>query len=238
MPTTQPKGKRVRRARGSLSREEILAGASELIERHGLRPLSMPGLARHLGSGVTSIYWYFRSKDELLVALVEHVTNQLCARLPPVSRRPWDEEFEDYFLAFREEARRTPVFLELFAHHPRFLFSPPAVARTLVQRLEDEKLVLVRAGLSAEQASQVHSICSTYTGGFVLLEHRLVDEHPKGSVDEQADPLVAGLDPLASPTLTQLQSFENTPWLDDAHFRLGLRILIEGIRAEFDALRS
>jgi AcrR family transcriptional regulator len=235
MATTQPK--RVRRARGSLSREEILAGASELIERHGLRPLSMPGLARHLGSGVTSIYWYFRSKDELLVALVEHVTNELCARLPCVSDRPWDEEFEAYFLAFREEARRAPVFLELFAHHPRFLFSPPAVAMTLVRRLEDEKLVLVRAGLSAEQASQVHSICSTYTGGFVLLEHRLVDEHPKGSVDEQVDPLVAGLDPLGSPTLTQLQSFESTPWLDDAHFRQGLRILIEGIRAEFDVLR-
>ncbi|MAG33581.1 MAG: hypothetical protein CL908_22110 [Deltaproteobacteria bacterium] len=238
MGTTEPKRKRVRRARGSLSREEILAGAGELIEQHGLRPLSMPGLARHLGSGVTSLYWYFRSKDELLVALVEHVTNELCARLPPVSDRPWDQEFEVYFIAFREEARRAPVFLELFAHHPRFLFSPPAVARTLIRRLEDEKSVLVRAGLSAEQASQVHSICSTYTGGFVLLEHRLVDEPSKDGADRQIDPLIAGLDPLTSPTLTQLQSFESAPWLDDAHFRLGLRILIEGIRTEFEALRS
>jgi len=35
--------KPTRRARGSMSREDILAGARELIERHGLRELSMPG---------------------------------------------------------------------------------------------------------------------------------------------------------------------------------------------------
>jgi AcrR family transcriptional regulator len=42
----------------------------------------MPVLARELGSGVTSIYWYCRSKDELVVALAERVEQQLYARLP------------------------------------------------------------------------------------------------------------------------------------------------------------
>jgi AcrR family transcriptional regulator len=37
-----------RRARGSLSEEEILEGAKELVERHGLHELSMPALARTL----------------------------------------------------------------------------------------------------------------------------------------------------------------------------------------------
>ena len=58
---------RARRQRGSLSEEEILDGAHALIARGGLDALSMPALARELAAGVTSIYWYFRNKEELLV---------------------------------------------------------------------------------------------------------------------------------------------------------------------------
>lgn len=228
--------KRKRRARGSLSREEILGGARDLIEKHGLQELSMPGLARHLGSGVTSIYWYFRSKQELLVALAEFVTHEVYARLPPVSDRPWNEELEAYFTAFREEARKKLVFLELFAHHPRFLFTRPEVTKILVPRIEDELSVLVQAGLSTEQAAHVYSVGSAYTRGFILLEHHLVGEQPDDSVEEKLDPLIAGLDPAAYPTLTQLPSFERAMWLDDERFRFGLRLLIAGIFSEFDEL--
>ena len=33
--------------------------------------LSMPVLAKHLDVGVTSIYWYFRRKDDLLDAMTD-----------------------------------------------------------------------------------------------------------------------------------------------------------------------
>ena len=52
-------------------------------------------------------------------------------------------------------------------------------------------------------------------------------------MDEQVDRLVAGLDPRRYPTLTRLPSFERAMWLDDAQFRLGLGLLIDGIRREF-----
>jgi AcrR family transcriptional regulator len=218
-----------------MSREEILAGARRLIERKGLRELSMPGLARYLRSGVTSLYWYFRSKDDLLVALAEEVATELYQRLPPVGDRAWDRELEAWFVAFREEARRTPVYLALFEHHARFLFSRPAVAQLIVRRLEDVTAILVGAGFSAEQAAHIYGVCSVYTRGFVLLEHGLVGENPESGVDEVIDRTVARLDPKAFPTLTQLPSFERAMWLDDTQFRLGLRLMIEGIRRELDA---
>ncbi len=228
----------MRRARGSLSREQILFGARELIERHGLVQLSMPGLARQLGSGVTSIYWYFRSKEELLVALAAQATEELYARLPPVSEKGWDEELEAYFVAFRAEAQRTHVYLELFTRYPRFLFTHTEVSRTVIPRLEEEFSVLVRAGLSVEDAAQVYSICSAYTRGFVLLEHDLVGEDPGDGASERVDHLVAGLDPAKFPNLTQLTSFDRTMWLDDTRFRFGLRLLIEGIRTRFEVLST
>ena len=57
--------KRKRRERGSIDPEEIINGAFELAEEVSIDNLSMPMLGKHLGVGVTSIYWYFRKKDDL-----------------------------------------------------------------------------------------------------------------------------------------------------------------------------
>lgn len=59
-PSHSPK--RERRRRGSITAEDIIAGAFELAEEIGISGLSMPLLAKHLDVGVTSIYWYFRKR--------------------------------------------------------------------------------------------------------------------------------------------------------------------------------
>ncbi len=226
-----------RRTRGSLSPEEILAGANALIQQQGLAELSMPRLARRLRSGVTSIYWYFRSKDELLVALAEQVSKELYARLPPVSDGPWDRELEAYFVAFREQARRLPVYLELFGRHGRLLVSQQTIAEPIVRRLEDEIAVLARAGLTPEEAAHAYAVCSAFTRGFVLLEAAHETELREG-VDEGIDRAIASLDPASFPTLTRLSSFGGAMRLGDSHFRFGLRLVIEGLRSQYPALRA
>jgi len=215
-----------RRPRGSLSRDEILAAASELIARRGLRELSMPGLARQLGSGVTSLYWYFRSKDELLVVLAERVTAELYARLPAVQERPWAEELIAYFSAFREAARHSPVYLELFGRSARHLLSRPSVARRVMERFEVEIAVLLRAGLAPEHAARFYELCSIYTRGFVLLEHGLATERSDAEADE----------PVDFPILPSAPAFGRSLCPDDAQFQLGLRLLIDGARRQFPAL--
>ena len=110
---------RTRRARGSLSADVILDAAEQIVDHDGLHGLSMPILARALGSGVTSIYWYFRSKDDLVVALADRVEQRLFARLPPVGDGPWDDELVAYFSAYRELIHRTPVYRETFSFRLR-----------------------------------------------------------------------------------------------------------------------
>ena len=58
-----------RRPRGSLDVEEIITGAFELAEEVSIAGLSMPVLAKHLDVPVTSIYWHFRKKEQLLDAI-------------------------------------------------------------------------------------------------------------------------------------------------------------------------
>jgi AcrR family transcriptional regulator len=101
---TPASAKPARRARGSMSAAEILDTAKRLIERDGIRRLSMPLLAKELGSGVTSIYWYFRSKDDLLEALTAEVLRDMHRQLPPVGDGPWEDELLAYFVAFRHRA--------------------------------------------------------------------------------------------------------------------------------------
>jgi AcrR family transcriptional regulator len=223
------RGRTTRRARGSLSREEILDGAQELVEAQGLQQLSMPALAKHLKSGVTSIYWYFRSKDDLLEALTDRVTKDMYLKLPPIGEGAWDDELVGYFTAFRNLLEATPIYREVFAYRARLLFSRAAFAPVLFRRLDDGLSLFMRAGLNAEQAAQAFNACSNFTRGFVILEHGLESE----SVDPATTEKLHHLDPVKFPTLGQLEDFERVMWLDDNQFQFGLRLLIAGIRKQY-----
>lgn len=226
---SSPGARAPRRARGSLSPDEILDGAQELVERHGLQQLSMPALAKHLKSGVTSIYWYFRSKDDLLEALTDRVTRQMYRALPPVGDGPWDEELIEYYVAFRQLLEDTPIYREVFAYRARLLFLRAAMGQSMMRRLEEGLSLFTRAGLTPDQAAEAHNACSNYTRGFVILEHGLESEDG----DEDATGTMLRLDPAQFPTLSQLTDFDKVMWLDDEQFRFGLRLLVEGVRRRF-----
>jgi AcrR family transcriptional regulator len=49
----------------------------------------MPLLGKHLGVGVTSIYWYFRKKDDLLNAMTDRALRQFAVATPYVEAGDW-----------------------------------------------------------------------------------------------------------------------------------------------------
>jgi len=221
-----PLGKNERRARGSLSREEILEGAHAIVAEGGLRALSMPTLAKRLRSGAASIYWYFESKDELLTALTDRVSRDVYRQLPPIGDGPWHEEIFEYFAAFRDLVRSYPVYLEVFTYRVRFLFLHAAMAPSMLRRLEAGLAVFERAGLTPQQAIDAMNACSNYTRGYFVLEHDMSldrDTHP---------PALTVAD--GHPVLGRVGGFDDQLFLDDEQFRLGLRLLIAGIRLQIE----
>jgi AcrR family transcriptional regulator len=195
-----------------------------MVERNGLRQLSMPALAEQLHSGVTSIYWYFRSKDDLLDALTDRVTREMYHSLPPIGDGTWDDELVEYFVAFRQILEDTPLYREIFAFRARGLFARTAMAPAILRRLEDGLDLLVRAGLSPDQAADAFNACSNYTRGFVLLEHGL---------DERDRPSLWALEPAELPTLSKVSNLDRVMCLDDQQFRFGLRLLVDGLVHKF-----
>ena len=61
---------------------EILDGAERHLKEGGYNALSVAALARELGIAHNAIYWYFPSKDDLIVATFEHMVQKLLARKP------------------------------------------------------------------------------------------------------------------------------------------------------------
>jgi AcrR family transcriptional regulator len=224
---------RTRRARGSLSANEILDAAAKIVEHESLDQLSMPQLARTMGCGVTSLYWYFRSKDELVVALVERVTRDAFTRLPPVGNGPWDEELVDYFANFRSLMHRTPLYREVFAHRSRLTFEANRLRRQVLRRTDAGLELLTRAGFTPQHAAVLHTIFSNYTMGFILREYGAADEDEEdvAAVNSSVARLGAG----ELPTLSQVDDYGYIRAFDDEQFLAGLRLLLQGVRRELEA---
>src|ERR1700761_9231707 len=51
--------------------EQILQAARELFQQHGLLKVTMDDVARAIGKGRSSLYYYYKSKEEILDAVMD-----------------------------------------------------------------------------------------------------------------------------------------------------------------------
>lgn len=227
---------RQRRARGSLSREEILDGARRLIDSDGLQGLSFPRLARQLKAAASSLYWYFPSKDDLLAALVDEVTREMYLRLAPIGDGPWDDEVVAYHLAFRRLLESSSVYREVFVYRAQTLFLGSRMAPHLLRSIEAELAMFVRAGLSPDEAAQAFNAFSVYTRTFVLIERGVdeeeIDDDTLRLIDFSLAQVAADL-----PSVSSLGGVETLVRLDDELFRTGLHVLVAGLSERHPVLR-
>ncbi|WJV48619.1 TetR/AcrR family transcriptional regulator [Streptomyces flavofungini] len=63
--------------RETLTRDQIVKAAIELLDAEGVDGLSMRRLGRHLGSAATAMYWHVGSKDKLIALAGDHVWGEV-----------------------------------------------------------------------------------------------------------------------------------------------------------------
>ena len=165
---------RQRRARGSITPEAVIDGAFELATTEGLDGLSMPRLARHLDVGVTSIYWYFKSKDELLDALTEEAFKRFYRQMPPLTGRRWDDVLREYFRNFRRILREDDVLCDLCVM--RTMKHTDETLALTSAHVEEVMGILAEQGFSWDSAYEAYAALSVYTRGGLFIE-RLIRAH-------------------------------------------------------------
>lgn len=160
--------KRPRRPRGSIDVEDIINGAFELAEEVTLNGLSMPMLAKHLGVAITSIYWHFRKKAELLDAMTDRATKQYHFSMPFVEDATWQEGLRKHFLEVRQVFRDKPVLCDLILMRTGEL-SVDTMQDSL-KNLEAAINTMVEAGFSPADALDLYMTLSLHIRGAAVLE--------------------------------------------------------------------
>lgn len=223
---------RKRRARGSISAAEILRGAYELATEESLDALSMPRLAQRLDVGVTSIYWYFRSKEELLDTLADRAAAEFVRGFTVPDDLPWDEHLRAYFRNFRRLFVQDPLLCDLIIMRgPR---QTPGRTRMAAERIDLVLRKLVTAGFPPETAMDTYGSLRVFTEGAIMMERLVLEsEDPPLTAGPAADE-VAGLEvlPRLAPTRRLTSSAEQDFEFGLENALRGLRVLLEDLLAE------
>lgn len=141
--------------RNPLSRERIVETSLRVLEQDGWDALSMRRLAQELDVWPMAVYRYFRDKDELVDALVDHTAGTI--ELPATEGR-WRDQLRGLLDAARSGLGRLPP--ELRTRLGALLVAPdaPGLAKQGIELLES-------AGLEAEQARMGWSALGAYVIG-------------------------------------------------------------------------
>jgi AcrR family transcriptional regulator len=158
--------RRQRRERGSISVDEIINGAFEVASEVSIDNLSMPLLARRLDVGVTSIYWYFRKKDELLDAMTDRALAQYAFTVPSIDASNWRESLRNHALTMRRQFLEDPILCDLVLIRGHY---GAGALHGALQEIEHPVAALVEAGLTPEQAVETYGAISVHTRGSAVL---------------------------------------------------------------------
>jgi AcrR family transcriptional regulator len=129
--------------------------------------MTMPQLAASLNVGVTSIYWYFKSKRELLDAMTEEALSSFYESMPPLRSQGWQDMLREFFVNFYTLLAADPLKCDLIVR--RIGGQDGGEMRTWA-RAEELLAALTDAGFPPSLAQHAFFTLSIYTQGFLLVE--------------------------------------------------------------------
>lgn len=96
-------------------RESILRAAEKLFQRWGIRKTTMEDIAREAGKGKSTLYYYFKSREEVLVAVasIQIVRIMAAAREEIENKATAKEKLMAYAFTTLREVRRAIALYEI-----------------------------------------------------------------------------------------------------------------------------
>lgn len=99
--------------RGRLTQELIVKESLRLLDEHGTAGFSLPKLGRALGADPTAVYRHFASKDDLVLAIADHLIEEAMADISP--RECWVDTVIEVARRLRRTYRAHPAAASLSA---------------------------------------------------------------------------------------------------------------------------
>ncbi len=143
-----------------VNRETVIAEALDLLDEVGFDAVSTRRLATRLGVEQPTLYWHFRSKAELLVAMADEAMAPHATAPLPMPSDDWRTWFAENTRSFRRTLLLRRDGARLHAG------SRPRV--TDIDRIAHKIAFLVASGLREQDARMAMLAASHFTVGSVL----------------------------------------------------------------------
>ncbi|CAJ1505925.1 TetR/AcrR family transcriptional regulator [[Mycobacterium] kokjensenii] len=145
---TASRSRRAKRPSGDDREQAILATAERLLEQRSLGEISVDDLAKGAGISRPTFYFYFKSKDAVLLSLLEPMIAAADSefvgavqRLPADPRRVWRGGIKAFFTAFGSHRAIARAGTEALATSAEFR----AMWNGFMQRWIEQTAALIRA---------------------------------------------------------------------------------------------
>jgi len=148
-----------RMPRDTLTREQIVRAAIDLLDTEGLEGLNMRALGNRLGSAATAVYWHVGSKDNLMALAADQAWNEIA--LPDLTATGWRAAATAMATSLHAMLTRHPWLVQAFGS--QVLYGPGKA------RHDDHSLAVYEAaGFTGERADQAAATVFTYVLGNAL----------------------------------------------------------------------
>jgi AcrR family transcriptional regulator len=219
----------------TLTRDQIVAAAIDLLDAEGLEGLNMRALGQRLGSAATAVYWHLGSKDDLVALAGDRVWHEIV--LPALTASEWRTAATALATGLYAMLTRHPWLLQAFGS---FVVYGPGKAR-----YDDHSIALYEAaGFTGARADQAATTVFTYVLGHALgsaatatLTRKLRREG--GNADERLRESMAKAREIATqyPRLhvrldTASAHYAAAP---EHSFEFGLQAILDGLQAQLGA---
>src|SRR6266566_4695923 len=145
--------------RDTLTREQIVTAAIELMDAEGLDGLNMRALGKRLGSAATAVYWHVGSKANLIALAGDQVWHEIA--LPDLTATDWRTAATQMATDLHDTLTRHSWLVQAFGSYPVF---GPGRAR------HDDHLLAIyeAAGFTGARADQAMTTVFTFVLGNAL----------------------------------------------------------------------
>ena len=217
--------KTVEAERTRLSRSAVVDRALQLADAEGIDALTIRRLATELGVTPMALYWHFRNKEELIVALADRIWGEIKSDVDPAAA--WPRQLRGLLESLIDVLRTHPSASALLIGNKMFGESSWQVTEAALEVLHSAGFDALHASEIARSALWTALMLVMSEPGFDFLTQDERVEHLRRKQVE-----LASLPPQRYPRLVEA-AVPMTTCDDDPvfHYQFGVDLFIAGVQA-------
>ncbi|SFW86086.1 transcriptional regulator, TetR family [Chitinophaga sancti] len=174
--------------------QQILQAAQQLFQKHGYQKVTMDDVAKAIGKGRSSLYYYYRNKDEVFDAVMSAEIDEIIAEITRMVDREETVEgkLRAYGITKTKIGRKRKVFFDMFetAMNPDELSQYTQRKKVIQKKIRKDELALLNRVLADFSPEDKDSIIFVFTSSLRGFKREFELENSYTRMEPAIDALV------------------------------------------------